>query len=458
MAHEPDSASGADRALAADETLRAIFQCDIVGLVVVDIESRTVLEASPGFLAAVGLARDECIRARFDALGIIEPGLYSKMREEFLSTGKLSARRLHLHTKNKASRFVTITASLVKIGEANCMLGFVVDETERALFESLAEAMFSGMQMGVAMFDLEMRPYAINAAAIADLGLSREEFLSRGFSDLPFEAEGSDRAPWIEAAATDGPVRRDGRCPRTDKWFSVHAEPVRAMGTGETLGVFVTFHDISDLKQATAELQAALEAKGVLMREVQHRIKNNLAMLSSMMGIALARTVSDEAKRELSKTRDRIAAMGKLYDFVYRSGAQAGDIDLAAYLEEMTRNIAVAYDLSGIEFSREFGRCALDLKRATAVGLVFMELVVNAIRYAYPEGSGGSIRTSLLEEDGWVTLRVDDDGCGASSREGRDPASTGTGRLICEALAQDLDGSLSIEEGDGTRCALRFPL
>lgn len=206
------------------------------------------------------------------------------------------------------------------------------------------------------------------------------------------------------------------------------------------------------------QLERAYEEKGVLLRELQHRVKNSISVIASLVSLESSRTNDERASAAMTSLQDRIQAIATLYDQLFQSG-EASLVDLDAYLKTVAESLFTGQAASDrrVALELDLDRVEIDAKRAAALGLIANELLTDSFKYAFPGGRGGKIRLALKREDGDCVLEIRDDGVGLP--EGFSPgASGGFGLELVEALASQVDGRFSVSSEGGTRFSVRFPL
>jgi two-component sensor histidine kinase len=211
-------------------------------------------------------------------------------------------------------------------------------------------------------------------------------------------------------------------------------------------------------KRAEEREKAIVSEKEILLRELQHRVKNNMSVISSIASIEAMQSRSPEVRSALGKLESRIAALASLYDILYVTG-DVEKIALADYLGRVVDYAAegLGADAKGIAIHRSIEQVRIDVKRAISIGLIVNELVTDAIKYAFPTGGGGRIDVRLEREDGELDLIVEDDGVGLPSDLDTIRAS-GFGLSLVRSLALQLDAELSTRSEGGARFELRMPL
>ncbi|MBN1241448.1 MAG: DUF1638 domain-containing protein [Spirochaetales bacterium] len=197
---------------------------------------------------------------------------------------------------------------------------------------------------------------------------------------------------------------------------------------------------------------ASLREKEAMLKEIHHRVKNNLQIVSSLLHLKMG-TLDDPAVRELfSESESRIRAMALVHEELYRSG-DLGRVEISDYIERLARSLAAVGD---VELDLDAERAGFPIDAAVPCGLVLNELVMNAVKYG--KGDRGTVRVGIrfARRGDEFVLEVRDDGPGLPP--GFAPGKTGgVGLSIVEALAGQLRGELLIGEGKGARLTLVFP-
>jgi two-component sensor histidine kinase len=214
------------------------------------------------------------------------------------------------------------------------------------------------------------------------------------------------------------------------------------------------------LENASLQQTAALlEEKEALLKEVHHRVKNNLQLISSLLSLQAARVRDPEVAELFTDSRNRVRSMALVHENLYRAGNFAR-IPMASHVEHLCGHLARAYDMhrQNVHLCIEVDDVQLDMSRAISCGLVINELVSNALKHAFPHGRGGSLRVTLKQYgEGACILGVADDGIGLS--DGFSVARTGSlGLQLIEDLTQQLLGKLEIRGGEngGTDVTVAF--
>ncbi len=320
-------------------------------------------------------------------------------------------------------------------------------------------------------------PIVFANKAFQDLtGYARDEIIGRNCRFL----QGPDTDPaevdrLRQAVAREEAVNVQLRNYRKDGsafWNSLYVSQVRGED-GDVQFFFASQLDMTDRVEAeqalarrkedveaqvharTRDLQAALEAKTLLLNEVDHRVKNNLTMIGSLLRLQM-RSIPDPKFRETLETMlERIDALAAVHRRLY----QADDVtrfDVGAFADSLASDVLGA---SGREDIRLNSRCeavAIAASKAAPVGLILNELITNAVKHAYADGRSGELRLEVRQIDGHAMIDLRDDGPGFDA----DRITTGSvGRSLIARLSRQIGAETEWNgAASGTHVSIRFPL
>jgi PAS domain S-box-containing protein len=224
---------------------------------------------------------------------------------------------------------------------------------------------------------------------------------------------------------------------------------------GRLIAVAVA-RDLSERRREESRLRASLHEKEVMLKEVHHRVKNNLQVVSSLLNIQ-TRYLADPRDVDLFReSQDRVRSMALVHEKLYQSEHMA-DIDFQSYTDRLVTNLFRSYGggSGNIALRMDLKEARLNVDTAIPCGLIVNELVTNALKYAFPDGRRGVISISFRPEGDQYVLEVGDDGVGLP--EGyRADGSKSLGLLLVTSLVSQLDGTLDIDTSAGTRFTIRF--
>jgi len=219
--------------------------------------------------------------------------------------------------------------------------------------------------------------------------------------------------------------------------------------------ILVSLIDISDRKKAENEIKASLKEKEALLREIHHRVKNNMQIISSLISLQSAE-VSDEKLVSLYKeTENRIHSMALVHENLYQSH-DLSHIDLWQYVQNLVEDLIYSYGVSSaIETEIEVPSIEVNLETAIPLGLIINEMVSNSIKHAFPDKKGKIMVKLEIDSDENLILMVSDDGVGLPKDSDMDSIKK-FGLKLIQALIQQLDGKLTFESKNGTTFCIKF--
>jgi len=217
--------------------------------------------------------------------------------------------------------------------------------------------------------------------------------------------------------------------------------------------------DTQERERLSAEeaLQRALGEKDALLKEIHHRVKNNMAVIMSMIGLQGEGVVHQETADGMNKIRGRIRAMALAHDQLYHS-ADFRNVDLGAYAERLTDALFQIHPgrVGRIDLETRIADVAMTIDLAIPCGLILNELIGNSLDHAFPDDRRGEIVVALDRcEDGRFELAVTDNGVGSRGDIGGDQPG-GLGLRLVELLAKQLGGELDMRWDEGADVRVRF--
>jgi two-component sensor histidine kinase len=201
------------------------------------------------------------------------------------------------------------------------------------------------------------------------------------------------------------------------------------------------------LSREKAKTESLLRDRETLLREIHHRVKNNLQVVSSLLSIQGREITDDKAQRAVNESRNRVHSMALIHQFLY--GEQnLSAINMQEYVEQLSRKLFTTYkvDDGQVRLHVKVDPILLDVDTAIPVGLILNELITNSLKYAFPDGKEGNLWVSLGESEGKLTLSVKDDGVGVKELV---PKSTSFGMKLLNAFKQKLDADFEIISDNG---------
>jgi PAS domain S-box-containing protein len=224
--------------------------------------------------------------------------------------------------------------------------------------------------------------------------------------------------------------------------------PVRMVGTVQ---------DITDRKSAEEQIRTSLLEKEILLKEIHHRVKNNLQVVASMLSLQSRYLDDQKAKAMFEDSRRRVESMSLIHEKLYRSKDLA-KIDFREYVRDLVSNVtALNAGSSGrVQIVEDIGEVVLDVNKGIPCGLIINELLSNALRHAFPEGQGGKIVIGMRGDgSGRIALTVRDNGMGFPDQiDFRKTKSLGMQIVI--SLVSQLEGTIELDKSEGSAFTMTF--
>jgi PAS domain S-box-containing protein len=218
-----------------------------------------------------------------------------------------------------------------------------------------------------------------------------------------------------------------------------------------------TVLDITESQLAQEQIQASLEEKVVLLKEIHHRVKNNLQIIISLLNLQSNRVKEPQTLKTLQECQNRVSSMALIHEQLYQSEDLA-KIDFAEYAQNLVANLYSSYEIyeAAIQIKINIDNIYLNVDTAIPCGLIVNELVSNSLKYAFPLRRKGEISIDFyLENDDYFHLCVKDNGVGIPPEINTDK-TTSLGLQLVKALTRQLQGTLILNRDMGTEFKIRF--
>lgn len=229
--------------------------------------------------------------------------------------------------------------------------------------------------------------------------------------------------------------------------------------TGRAVRMCGIHMDVTNRKEAEERAQATLREKEVMLKEIHHRVKNNLQIVSALLDLQSGHTADAGVREMFKESRGRVKSMALIHERLYRSLDMAR-VNFADYARQLADDLYRTYKVSDddirLEVDVDLPPVAIDI--AIPCGLLLNELISNCFKHAFPDRDAGCVRVSLLRAGaGAAELAVADDGVGfPADTDFRDTPSFGM--QLVNTLVEQLEGTIELRTGGGTTFTVRFPI
>jgi PAS domain S-box-containing protein len=456
----------ASEAIAMSEArYRIIFNNSNVAMLLIQADTGAILEANIAATTYYGWPQAELQRMNIADLNTLSPAeLHAQIalareqrRQRFIFRHRLADGRI---------RDVEVSTGLMDVNGKQCLLSIVYDITDRLQAEAALaerEAVFSTIVNqavdSIGLVDSTTGLFIeFNASAYKNLGYTREEFSRMGVFDIEAGQDPAEiQRTFVKMAERDGAVIESVHRHKTGRLVEVRVS-ARPVSVGGRQCFAAIWSDITEVNTNRRLLTTALKEKESLLKEVHHRVKNNLQVIASLLRLESARDVSGSSKVPLQEMQNRIRSMALLHETIYRSGSFA-QVDLAIYLRQVATQLFRAQNsrMEQIQLHLELASVLVDLDQAIPCGLIVNELVSNCLKHGFPATHTGEVRVELQRPapGAPVRLRVADTGVGLPPDF--NPAQGKTlGLHLVTDLTRQLRGEFVIEPGPGAGFVIIF--
>ena len=453
-----------DAALIAPAALQAFLEAAPDAIVVVDTHGRVAI-VNQLAESMFGYTRDELIG---QAIEILVPERYSvrhvRERSAYFREPRTrpmgAGRELSGRRKDGTEFFVEISLSPLVTDAGTLVISIIRDTTQRRQAESKFRGLLESAPDGIVVVDRSGRIAIVNSQTERLFGYSREELIGKPVEILVperFDRHTSHRDGFFQ----DPRVRPMGsgrelfgrRADGTEFPVEISLSPIE---TEEGTLVSAAIRDISERKLAETQLRNSLKEKEVLLKEIHHRVKNNLQIVSSMLNLQMDQ-ISDPAALELfQESQSRVRSIALFHEKLYQSKDLA-QLDIAEYLKGLTAGLFATYgvDPDRLSLSVRAEDIPLSVDSAISCGLIVNELVSNSLKHAFPDRRTGMVEVILRADGRMAVLEVHDDGVGFPAGFDFRNAST-LGLKLVSILTDQIRGSIDVQSLPGSRFIIRF--
>jgi PAS domain S-box-containing protein len=351
-----------------------------------------------------------------------------------------------------ADRTAALEASTLRLRES--------EESFRAIFENAG--------IGISVLDADTRLLKVNPAMQEMLGCSAAELLYRGLAEWTYPDD----------LLSDKDLLQEVLAGRLDR-YQVEKRYVRKGGellwgrftataitdaVGQPQFIIGMLEDITERRLAEEQLRAgeerlktALHEKEVLLKEIHHRVKNNLQIVASLLSLQADQLKDPDDVALFEDTQHRVKSMALIHESLYRTGDLAR-FNFARYIDGLCNDLLQSYGngTSHVSLHTELDELIFDVDTAIPCGLILNELLTNALKYAFPDAQPGDIYIGLRAEAGQVTLSVCDTGIGfPPDLDFRRTESLGL--QLVSMLTEQLGGTITLSRHCGSAFVITFP-
>ncbi len=428
-----------------------------------------ILECNPATIRIFGYAKDEMLGRAVDFLYInrtafrkFQKTLHSAVKKK----GYLSSFEFEMKKKN-GEVFPAEHSVYPLKDHKNKMIGWISvikdithfknvekdiresEEKYRRLVENINDVLFSLNKDGIITY--------ISPVITKIAGFSPDEIMGRHF--LKFIApEDCSRIDSRFKEVLRGKIKPTEYRIRIKsggyRWVRSSSQPVHK--DKKLIGIQGILTDITNEREAQYALTKSLKEKEILLREIHHRVKNNMQIMSSLLGLQTRFLKNKELANKFIEAQNRIKVMAFVHENLYKSQNRA-QIDFNIYVSSLVKNLFKTYGVKPgmIKFENKIKDIFLNIETAIPCGLIINELISNALKYAFPDNRRGTIRIIMRRVKGLFNLAVEDNGIGFAEKFDFNKTQT-LGLQLVRILTEQLNGSVTLYRKPRTKFLIKF--
>jgi two-component system CheB/CheR fusion protein len=459
----------------AEIRFQRLFETAKDGMVVVDVETLTVEDVNPFFLRMTGLHREDLIAKSVSEAGDLLrfpefSAIVAETREsEIVRYDDLQFTHGQGKTVNVeivANRYRVGTQPVVQLNIRDMSARKEADQALRESEEQFRLVVESVRDYAIFQMDHEGKIITWNTGAQHVIGWEEREILGKHAAVIftPEDLAKGEHMREIETARVEGRalderwhMRRDG-----SRFFATGVLARVPNRQGEGLRFTKVMQDITRRKEQEDQLRRSLEEKSGLVREIHHRVKNNLQVIVSLLSLHASHAENPELTTVFEETEGRVRAIARIHERLYASD-DLTTVEIGGYITGLARELIAIHAISpdGITLHVETEHILMHIEKAIPVGLIANELILNSLKHGLPGGIGDlSVKLSSVQTEGnrrRAELLVEDSGPGLPANLVPSDAES-MGYQLIHLLVRQLRGDLERLPGLGARIAVRFPL
>jgi PAS domain S-box-containing protein len=458
---------------------RKLFETANDGILLLDAETGEILNANPSLINLTGSSLEELLGKHLWDIGVFKDvDLVKKAFLKLRTEKNIRYEDLPLMTKNGQEIVVEFVSNVYTVDHADVIQCNIRDITERKRVEEALRVVqdkytkaFLSAPDAITISELDSGRFVeVNEAAMAIFGYSREELIGKSACELGIWLKKEDRDTFIDQIREHGSVRQYEIVERR-KSGELYTASVTAdtIIIGNLRYLITIVRDISDLKRTevrlkhfneelekgiadrTEKLNALLEEKVFLLREVHHRVKNNLQIVMSLIRLQ-SRTIKDPQFLDtMGEFQNRIMAMAHVHGRMYHA-EDISRIDLSEIVTFLGTSLFTSYnvDPQHIRLNVEMKDLQITIDTAIPISLIINELVSNSIKHAFPKGTTGEITIAGRREGDTLILSFKDTGIGMPEDLDWMRSTHSLGLRLVVSLVEQLNGTIELDRTTGT--------
>lgn len=340
----------------------------------------------------------------------------------------------------------------------------IQDISDRKEAEALLEInmekfsqLFYNSPDGLVLLNMDGEVEQINKSFQTLFGYSTNDVVGKDLNDLivPKDSKSISNLS-TEFVLNGGTYQKEGvRITKSGKTVPVIIGGIPVKFKNRVIAAFGLYIDISERKKAEQQAVESLQEKNVLLKEIHHRVKNNLALVSGLLELQKQHFSNSELQNSIQESQDRIKSMSLVHEQLYQMELFAA-LKFDEYIYQLSNNLIQTYSHTDIDLRVNVEPVQLTMDTAIPCALLLNEIFTNALKHAFPDGKKGTLNINLQKKGDSVCLKVADDGIGIPDAL-LDGDDSSLGMLLIHTLATQIEADIKIKNSEGTEYIILFP-
>lgn len=450
----------------SEKFIKNIFDSSL-DIIMASDSSYKITEINRAAEMAFGYKRKELIGINPEQLYAVATD-YKMVRKAIEENGKFSGEITNI--KKNGELFTSyLSASIIvdNKGEFQGIMGISRDitelkEAERAIRENQEryQAVYEQAYIGISIFGQDGKFLQANQQLCEMLGYTEAELMEMTYLDVSHPDDIEKSMEYRKKMQKDNLDRisyEKKYLHKSGDIIYVNLTVAQVKDDKGTPQYFISvFEDITERKEAEEILKASLQEKEILLKEVHHRVKNNLQVISSILNLQSSYVKDPGTLNILHESQNRIKSMSFIHESLYQT-EMFSSINFSEYIVSLSTNLLHSYQLEedSVKLIHDVDDVQIMLDQAIPCGLIINELVSNALKYAFKQKEKGEIRVQLKESKEKVILQISDNGKGLPKNFDYRKAES-LGLQLVHTLVEQLDGEIKISSKNGTKYLISF--
>jgi PAS domain S-box-containing protein len=458
----------AQNLLQASETrYRRLFEAAQDGILILDAETGQIVEVNPFSITMLGFSREQFLGKKIWEIGVFKDIVANKDNfEELQRKEYIRYEDLPLETADGRNIAVEFVSNVYMVNDKKVIQCNIRDITDRKKIEEALNAtetryrrLFETAQDGILILDTETGQIVdVNPFLIDMLGFSHEQFLGKKIWEIGLFKDIVANKDNFEELQRQEYIRYEDLPLETADGRHINVEFVsNVYMVNDKKVIQCNIRDITERKKLTEQIEASLAEKEILLKEIHHRVKNNLQIITSILNLQIRKIDDPTIIEALKDSQSRVRSMALVHEHLYK-GKDFSHINLGNYIRALGTGLFQSYEAAkqGIRFDLNIQDIYVDINTSVPLGLISNELITNSLKYAFREKKDGKISITATEGPQTLTFIVADNGVGMP--EGITLENqTSLGLRLVSLLTAQLKGTVVIDRTEGTKFVFTIP-